>query len=708
LRRAPLIFALLTILATAAFFCEYLPPFKHVHLFSDIEVYHYPLQRFAIQSLKEGRLPQWDPSIYCGIPFIAEPQAALFYPPNWILYALNLRAPHLPFKALEYFAFAHVWIAFVLCYLWLRARRLDPMACVLASMVFACGGYMLWQIVHLGVAPALTWMPLALWGIDDAIERRDWRCYWKTALASALYFLAGYPPSFLAFCTAALLYALASRAHFRAAIGAALAILASALLAAVQWLPTLEALPFMYSEERYAGELRSVFPPIFIANWQNLNRPSPNHYLGVMYLYWGLPALFAIVWILYRRRITPYAQPLIVIAGCLLLLLDPGGLIYKLIAHIPALENTAQSYNFYEGVVPMAALLAAIAITDFRKAGPTRALPVPVALAAVLMWSTRQIWIWARGGNFASGPTALIETAIALTLFALALLTHRARPTRLAAAAVLLMAFCDYKVFGTNRLFNTVDGDVDDAHPAYGIHGMSDEAYRILEANRHYRVASDQAGGPKSVDYRMWGLATPQGLDPLLTRRYQETVERWTKFRNNREFEIDFRNADMMQSLGIRYVVTHQGATSAAFVEGSPDYRPLAPGTSYYRVYEYLHARPSYRWNHSDDTATPVGWLRDRRVFQLHSAQGGSFELVEQSYPGWSATIDGQPTLIQPAHAVFQSVLVPPGDHVVVFQYRSRWLVSGVVISLAALLALLYILRYCEKAHGTFPRTVVE
>src|SRR5215813_15398376 len=71
--------AALSLLVTAGFFYEYLPPFKRVHLFSDIEVYHYPLQRYAFQALKEGRLPQWDSSMYCGIPFAANLQAAPFY-----------------------------------------------------------------------------------------------------------------------------------------------------------------------------------------------------------------------------------------------------------------------------------------------------------------------------------------------------------------------------------------------------------------------------------------------------------------------------------------------------------------------------------------------------------------------------------------------------------------------------------------------------
>ena len=130
------------ILATGAFFCEYLPPFKRVHLFSDIEVYHYPLQRYAFHSLKEGRFPQWDPAIYCGITFAGNITAALFYPPTWLMYAASWGHRFLPFKALEYFAFAHIWLAFVLCYLWLRGRRLAWPASALGAASFACGGYM--------------------------------------------------------------------------------------------------------------------------------------------------------------------------------------------------------------------------------------------------------------------------------------------------------------------------------------------------------------------------------------------------------------------------------------------------------------------------------------------------------------------------------------------------------------------------------------
>ena len=686
----------LALVATAAFFCEYLPPLQRVHLFSDIEVYHYPLQRYAFQALHEGRFPQWDPSMYCGITFAGNIQAALFYPPTWLLWATNWGRPYLPFKPLEYFAFAHVWLAFLWCYLWLRGRRLMWFASALGACVFALGGYLLWQLVHLGVATALPWMPLAFWGIDESVERRDWHPLWKTALASALWFLAGYPPSWAAFCVTLLVYALAGRAPWRAAAGVSVALAASMLLAMVQLLPTLEARSGMFTEPRYTGETRSAIVPLFVANWVDLNRTSALHYLSGMYLYWGLAALFAILWAVRRLHLRPYVQPAAVMVFCLFVILDPHALVYWTIVWIPSFESTAQSYNFYEGVAAMAALVTAIGISDFLENRSSRTAPrwlMPVVLLAMAAWSMRQLRTWAHGGTFASGGRAVAETAAALAVFALALWTLRAASgARRAwmAAAVLLFVLCDYKVYGTNRLFNTRDGDVDESYSSHGIRGVNDTAYQAMMAHRDYRVTSD--GAPGAVEFRTWGLATPQGLDPFLPKRYRAMMTRWAHFQTSRVFQVDYTNGPMLQLLGVRYAITYHGGPSELVLAQSPAFRLVGADDSFYRVYEYQHARPPYGWDGNPGDARPTGWMPERRSFRVRSEHGGRFTLVEQFFPGWSASVDGRPVPVERWRETFQSIPVMPGDHSVVFEYHSRLLPWGAAISAAALAGLVWVM----------------
>jgi hypothetical protein len=684
--------AVLALLSTYIFFYEYLPPFHSVHLFSDIEGYHYPLQRYAFDALKSGRFPQWDPSIYSGISFAGNVQAALFYPPTWVMYAASWGFPHLPFRALEIFAFAHVWLGFLFGYLWLRARRLDKLPSSLGAAVFAFGGYMISQIVHLGTVTGLAWMPLGLWGIDEAVDRRDLRPLWKTALASAMSFLAGYPSSWLVFCTTAVLYAIAGRGRWRAAAGVCAAIGASALLAMAQLLPALTASSIMAVGEKYGGGMDrwSYLIPFLVPNWFDFNRHTQRPYPEALYLYLGLPAIFALAWALRRFRMRPYVQPLVPAIVCLVLATNVNFWPYRVIVKIPLLERVAQSYNFYEGVAAMAALMTAIGLQDFLKHGARKTPPhwmTAAAATALAAWSVRQVRQWPHGGTFPVGGRALVETAIAAVLFAIVLFLYRSQTSAWrtgVAAALLLAAGADYKIFGTNRRFNTADAIGGGVDVPNGINGMNATVYRTLWNNRDYRIVCDGDGAPYTTDLRRWGLATPQGFDPFLPAQYHALIERWVKFATNRVFFPDLRNDEMLRSLGVRYVIAHEGIGNDPFLAASPNFRLLGPDDSFYRVYEYQKAVPPFGWENGGGDVRPTEWLPARRVFQASSSQGGRFIFVEQFYPGWHATVDGHPAAIERWNGAFQAIHAGPGRHTVVFAYREQYLVLGLAIGLLA------------------------
>lgn len=685
-----LIVAVLALLCTYIFFYEYLPPFHRVHLFADIEGYNFPLQRYAFDSLKQGRFPQWDPSIYGGISFAGNVQAALFYPPTWAMYAASWGFPHLPFRAIEIFAFAHVWLGFLFGYLWLRGRRLDKLPASLGAGVFAFGGYMISQIVHLGSVTGLAWMPLGLWGIDEAVDRRDWRPLWKIALASAMSFLAGYPPSWLVFCATAVLYAVAGRGRWRAAAGVCAAIAASALLVMAQALPALTARSFMLPGDKYGGGMDhwSYLIPFFVPNWFDYNRHTQTPYPEALYLYLGLPAIFALAWALRRFQPRPYIQPLIPALFCLILATNVNFWPYRIIVKIPFLESVAQSYNFYEGVAAMAALITALSLQDFLKHGARKTPPRWMTAAAVIAlaaWSVRQVRQFPHGGTFPVGYRALTETAIAAVLFAVVLFVYRGQTgawRRWVAAILLLAAGADYKIFGTNRRFNTADSIGGEVDAPNGVNGMNDSVYRTLWDNRDYRIVCDGDAAPLPTDLRRWGLATPQGFDPFLPAQYHAVIERWVKFQTNRLFFPDLRNNEMLRSLGVRYVITHEGIGSDPYLSTSPDFTLLGPDDSFYRVYEYRKAIPPYGWENGDGEVRRTEWQPDRRVFQAQSDRGVRFTFTEQFYPGWHATVDGNPAAIERWNGAFQAIHAGPGQHTVVFEYREQYLLLGAVISL--------------------------
>jgi hypothetical protein len=694
--------ALLSLIATCGIFHQYLPPFKRLYMWSDIEGYHYPLHQFAFHALKEGRLPAWDPSIYCGISLVGNVQAALLYPPTWLMYAAVWTWPDLPFKALEIFTILHVWVGFLLCYLWLRGHA-GKLASALGAAIFAYGGFMMYEVLHPGVVCAMAWMPLGLWGIDQAVERRDWRPLWKVAAASALSFLAGYPACWIVYAVAAVVYALASRARWRAAVGVCAALVASALPAAIQLLPAMEARSKMVVEPKYgpgAYDLRTNLLTYFVPNWFDYNPGHPTDYnAGCIYLYVGLPAAFGLIWAVRRHRIGPYLQPLACLAAALLLA-NPPHFLMRAVEWIPPLNNTMQPFNFDAAVAAMTALIAAIGVNDFLKQGPKRMAPrwlVPVTAAALSVWLLRQLWITGHGGRFATGAKSAEQMMLALAIFALGLWTLRAaagrRRTALA-ALVLLFAGVDYRVYGAGRWFNALRGD-HDKEPRYGIGGVDDDAYRAMLQNRQYRVVTTPETGPSPTDFRVSGLATPQGFDPFLPAQYKETIQHWVPFQTNRVFFPDLRNENMLQTLGVRYLLVRDGSPDDAALAASPHFRRLGRKNIFCHVYDYLRARPPFYWEdqRAGGTAEPTAWLPELREFNVQSERGGRFVFVEQYFPGWTAAVDGNPVRIERWGGAFQAIAVPAGEHRLRFEFNSPGFAIGVSALAGAAVLLALVLR---------------
>jgi uncharacterized membrane protein YfhO len=83
-----------------------------------------------------------------------------------------------------------------------------------------------------------------------------------------------------------------------------------------------------------------------------------------------------------------------------------------------------------------------------------------------------------------------------------------------------------------------------------------------------------------------------------------------------------------------------------------------------------------------------IRWEPETREFDVRSETGGRFELAEQFFPGWQATVDGQPAPIERWSEAFQAVQVAPGEHRVVFRFRSSGLRVGALVSLLAILGL--------------------
>ena len=61
--------------------------------------------------------------------------------------------------------------------------------------------------------------------------------------------------------------------------------------------------------------------------------------------------------------------------------------------------------------------------------------------------------------------------------------------------------------------------------------------------------------------------------------------------------------------------------------------------------------------------------------------------VAQQALPGWTATLDGEEVDVVEVDGLLLGASVPPGEHELVFTYRSPWLAATLVLSVLAIAA---------------------
>jgi hypothetical protein len=94
--------------------------------------------------------------------------------------------------------------------------------------------------------------------------------------------------------------------------------------------------------------------------------------------------------------------------------------------------------------------------------------------------------------------------------------------------------------------------------------------------------------------------------------------------------------------------------------------------------------------NQSGDRALAFASISNERVELIARTESPAYlVLSDVYYPGWTATIDDQPTALYPANFAFRAVRVPPGEHRVAFTFEPNTWRVGLIISGLALLGLI-------------------
>lgn len=157
-----------------------------VLFFGDVSLYFLPQLAFERRELLEGRLPLWNPYLFCGQPFVGNPQTWPLYPSALALLLWEAERAN----ALST-AFHVLWLALGML-LFLRHRGLGAAAATLGAVAFSCGGAVVSKAQFPNMLQAESWLPWLLLTVDRLMERRTPERVVGVALCSGLAVLAAH------------------------------------------------------------------------------------------------------------------------------------------------------------------------------------------------------------------------------------------------------------------------------------------------------------------------------------------------------------------------------------------------------------------------------------------------------------------------------------------------------------------------------------
>ena len=272
----------------------------------DFTDHFFPFSLLQVASLRAFELPIWNPYTYAGHPFLADVQAAVYYPLSSVLILATwlVADPAGRFYWLQVEVVFHVALSGWFAYLWTRDLTGSRWAGLVGGVAWAWSGYLNgYAPLQLAVLRTATWLPLIWWLIGRGWLRPNQVHWWIGAtLAIAVAFLAGHSQTFmlLAYGTAAWVIALAvaHRDSLLHRVGMLMAaVLSAAALTAAQWLPSLEFarlsvranVDYAFVSGGFAwSDLWQVLLPGILTQYSPL-------FIGVVGIMLGLLALFAFV-----------------------------------------------------------------------------------------------------------------------------------------------------------------------------------------------------------------------------------------------------------------------------------------------------------------------------------------------------------------------------------------------------------------------------
>lgn len=719
----------------------------HRLFLSEVLFWGLPLMQFygwremAFDLLRGGDLPLWNPLLGNGAPLLANYQTAILYPPNWLY--LLVPTEH----AMGFVSLLHVVWAGLGVMAYTRRLGVERLGQGVAGLAFALSGYMIARFGVLTIVSAAAWLGWLLWAVEGVVRREEGaaarrRAGWLAAVV-AMLLLAGHAQTAFYSLLFAGAYAIVRVNHRRGgeprtlrgalkplafALGA---VILGVMVAAVQLAPTFE---LMQTSQRATGLGREAALSYSFWPWHFLTFALPGMFgspaLGD---YWGygvywedavyiglLPLVLAVraVWRWWQARrggrspvraVVPfYALMLVPVAVLALGWHTP--IFPWLFDHVPAFDLfNAPARWMVLGVFGLS-VLAGIGASEWHAAREQGGWPgigtvIGVALLIAAVAARRMLGDLVEP-SFIRSTVRLGVMVVLAGATGLLLQTVERRPRWRSAWEVAVLVLIAADLVTAHRGLNPT------ADPAI-YHARSAAVDLIPEGTRSLILPADDydakyevlldLGDFQAGDTAHWrgvreslipnlpmldGAASASNFDPLLVGHHTALLEEIEALDGqDAHARMAELNAGLLLSPTPRTDLPLAGRAGPLYAYAVPDPWPRAALATCEAGGESLACERLL------GGAAQIAVDEPRRVSITTSHDAGAWlVLVDTDYPGWHASLDGEPAVIHRANGAFRAVRVPAGEHEVVFEYRPASVQVGGVVSVAGLLVLAWLL----------------
>jgi hypothetical protein len=202
----------------------------------------FPLRALGAARLHEGELGLWNPHVFGGVPFAADPQSQVFYPSHLALAFLSVpgaMSASLALHSLLLLAGTYVLGRYSL--------RLRPVSAAVVTLAFGLCAPALHRTTIPVYPEALAWLPWGIVALDWSLRGGKWTRLWAPTAVVSVQVMAGAPQytyyTLIAMAGLAVwrvVYGSSRAGRLRAGLALPVVLAGAAVLSAIQIVPAIE------------------------------------------------------------------------------------------------------------------------------------------------------------------------------------------------------------------------------------------------------------------------------------------------------------------------------------------------------------------------------------------------------------------------------------------------------------------------------------